>query len=65
MSVKFTGKWQHQCELGDAIVDFRLFWMPYDAPEHWRKSWEDFKDGLFETGWISEWQHKNWHYPEV
>lgn len=65
MSVKFTGKWQNQCELGDAIVDFRLFWMPYDSPENWRKSWEDFKEGLFETGWISEWQYKNWSFPKV
>jgi len=63
MTVKFTGKFQDQCEIGDAIVDFEIDWMPHCTPDQWSAAWEDFKEGLLETGWISDWQFKNWNYP--
>ena len=63
MSFKLTGKFAYIVELPEAVAQFREFWLPYDAPENWPKAWEDFKEGLHETGWITDWQFKHWPCP--
>jgi hypothetical protein len=38
--------------------------MPFNAPEHWASDWEHYKLGLHDTGWITDWQLKNWAMPK-
>jgi len=63
--IKVNGKFEHQVELTEAIGQFYHFWMPHCTPENWPSAWEDFKNGLLDTGWITNWQFKHWHYPNL
>lgn len=61
--VKMNGKFDHQTELPEAIHTFWFEWMPYVTPGHIDQAWLDFKAGLHDTGWISDWQLKKWATP--
>lgn len=62
--IKMTGKFAHQVERSEAVVIFWREWVPFVAPEHVDRAWDDFTEGLLETGWISSWQAKNWAKPD-
>lgn len=63
--IKLFGKFSNQIEVHEAMVIFYEEWMPHETPETWAASWKEFKEGLLDTGWISEWQYKNWRFPKV
>lgn len=62
--VKLIGKFAHQVERPEAVASFYREWLPYVAPEHVDRAWSDYKEGLLDTGWISNWQMKNWATPK-
>ena len=62
--VKMTGRFAHQVEHPEAVASFTREWLPYVAPSHVDQAWDDFKEGLLDTGWISVWQSKNWATPK-
>lgn len=59
------GKYSGTVERPRAVADFYHEWMPFNAPKHWASDWEQFKLGLHDTGWITDWQLKNWAMPEL
>lgn len=61
--IKMSGKFAHQVEHAEAVVMFRREWLPYVTPGTVDQAWLDYTEGLLETGWISDWQSKNWAMP--
>jgi hypothetical protein len=58
-----NGKYAHQVELNEAVATFWFEWMPYVTPGHEDQAWSEFKAGMHDTGWISNWQQKKWLCP--
>lgn len=65
MSFKMSGKFAYIVELPEAIAQFQCDWMPHCTPEQWPSAWEDYKEGLHDTGWITDWQFRHWPFPKA